>query len=542
MTSNQLRNTQKPFSFLHSEWLKWLAFPVAGVMQTLSLSPFNLWPLGILSITLIMQGMSGSSAKKSLLFGWLFGIGLFGSGASWVYVSINNFGNAPPPLAGALTALFVAAIAFFPAATFWLFRKLFNGQDRWSVLTFPAIWVLGDWFRSWFLTGFPWLYLGYGHLNTPLSGWASILGVHGITFICCLSGSAIWYFVNKSSLIQRWLGSKPAFPAQTGKPQRKRLPASFVFFAAILWIMGALLGTFNWSYLKDKTPITVAAVQANIPQELKWTRGYRLKTIDIYQTLSEPHWGKDLIIWPETAIPVLHDQAKNIIQSISTQANDEHSTLISGIPYREKDPDTGRMTIHNSIISIGAGEGIYHKQRLVPFGEYVPLESMLRGLIEFFDLPMSSFSAGKPEQSALKEGSRLVTPYICYEIVYPDFVANNANDAEYLLTISNDSWFGRSIGPLQHLEMAQMRALENARYIVRGTNNGISAIITPEGAIQNQSEQFVRTVMTGEIYAMGGRTPFNIFGSTPILLLCALILIVRRVSLARLSAATQRVA
>ena len=514
--------------------LKWLLFPLAGVMQTLSLSPYNYWPLGILSITLIMVGMKGSSPKKGLLYGWLFGLGLFGSGVSWVYVSIHNFGNAPAPLAAALTAIFVAAIALFPASTFWLFRKLFNGQDRWSVLTFPAIWVLGDWFRSWFLTGFPWLYLGYGHLSTPLAGWAGTLGVHGITFICCLSGSAIWYFISQSAFIQQRLNSKQEPPSQTTdivKPQRKVVPASFVCFAAILWMMGSLVGTIKWGYVKDNNPITVAAVQANIPQELKWSRGYRLKTIEIYQALSQPHWGKNLIIWPETAIPILHDQAKLIIESISNQASDSGSTLITGIPYREKNAETGRITIHNSILSTGEGEGIYHKQRLVPFGEYVPLEDILRGLIQFFDLPMSSFSPGRSDQTALQEANRNVTPYICYEIVYPDFVAENARDADYLLTISNDSWFGRSIGPLQHLEMAQMRALENARYVVRGTNNGISAIITPEGKIQSQSEQFVRTVLTGEVYAMGGQTPFNYMGSTPILLLCALILVFRRVGI-----------
>ncbi|MFD2229242.1 apolipoprotein N-acyltransferase [Alkalimarinus sediminis] len=498
-------------------------------MQTLSLSPFNYWPLGILSITIIMIGMNGASPKKSLLFGWLFGIGLFGSGVSWVYVSIHNFGNAPAPLATALTAIFVAAIALFPAATFWLFRKLFNGQDRWSVITFPAVWVLGDWFRSWFLTGFPWLYLGYGHLETPLSGWAGVLGVHGITFICCLSGSAIWYFISRSTLIQRLINKQQlSQPAPRAELQRKLLPASFICFATILWMLGALLGTIKWGYVKDITPITVAAIQANIPQELKWSRGYRLKTIEIYQTLSEPHWGKSLIIWPETAIPILYDQAASIIKPISIRAREAGSTLISGIPYREKNPETGRTSIHNSILSTGEGEGIYHKQRLVPFGEYVPLENILRGLIQFFDLPMSSFSPGRPGQSKLKESSRKVTPYICYEIVYPDFVADNARDADYLLTISNDSWFGRSIGPLQHLEMAQMRALENARYVVRGTNNGISAIITPEGSVQSQTEQFVSTVLTGEVYAMGGRTPFNYLGSSPILILCGLLLIFRR--------------
>ncbi len=511
-------------------------------MQTLSLSPFNAWPLGIISITLIMFCLQGVSAKKSLFFGWLFGLGLFGSGASWVYISIHNFGNAPAPLAFTLTALFVAAISFFPASTFWLYRKLFNGQDRWSTLTLPAVWVLGDWFRSWFLTGFPWLYLGYGHLNTPISGWASIIGVHGLTFICCLSGSAIWYFLSHSRRIKKLITSfnsnqnvdSNGCIAFKDNPPKKILPTSFLIFVATLWMLGSLASEIKWSYVKSNTPISVVAIQANIPQELKWRSDYRLKTIEIYQTLSAPHWGKDLIIWPETAIPLLYDQAtsfnqaKPITDRLSGIASAKGSTLISGIPYRGLNTETEQVNIHNSIISLGEGEGIYHKQKLVPFGEYIPLESMLRGLIGFFDLPMSSFSIGPSEQRPLKESIRHVTPYICYEIVYPDFVAKSAHMADYLLTISNDSWFGSSIGPLQHLEMAQMRALENSRYIVRGTNNGISAIIGPDGEIQNQTSQFVRTVLTGEVYALGGRTPFSYFGSLPILLACGLLLVTRR--------------
>jgi len=533
-------------NFTVFETLKWLLFPLAGVMQTLSLSPFNAWPLGIISITVMMFGLQGASTRKSLFFGWLFGIGLFGSGASWIYISIHNFGNAPAPLAAALTTLFVAAIAFFPASTLWLYRKLFNGQNRWSTLTFPAVWVLGDWFRSWFLTGFPWLYLGYGHLNTPISGWASILGVHGLTFICCLSGSAIWYFLSHSRRIKKLIktfGSNSDSKEVNGPnksntfkyhPPKKILPTSFLIFVTSLWMLGSLANKIEWSYAKNNTPISVVAIQANIPQELKWRSDYRLKTIDIYQSLSAPHWGKDLIIWPETAIPLLYDeatsfnQAKSITTHLSELSSTKGSTLISGIPYRGLNPETDQINIHNSIISLGKGDGIYHKQKLVPFGEYIPLESMLRGLISFFDLPMSSFSIGPSEQSPLKEAIRHVVPYICYEIVYPDFVAKSAHTADYLLTISNDSWFGSSIGPLQHLEMAQMRALENARYVVRGTNNGISAIIEPNGQIQNQTEQFVRTVLTGEIYALGGRTPFSYFGSMPVLLVCGLILITRR--------------
>lgn len=502
-------------------------------MQTLSLSPFNWWPLGIVSITLIMLGLQQADSRKSLLYGWLFGLGLFGSGASWVYVSIHNFGYASVPLAITLTVLFVAAIALFPAAVFWFYRKLFNGNDRWSAFTFPAVWVLGDWFRSWFLTGFPWLYLGYGHLDTPLSGWASVLGVHGVTFIVCLSGSAIWYYICHSKLVAKTTESltnseHSSISAKTATPNRKILPASFIASVTTLWMLGAIASNIEWGYIKNDTPLSVATVQGNIPQELKWKPEYRLKSIKTYQQLTAPHWGKQLIVWPETAIPVLYDQAIPLINQISEQATAQGSTLISGIPFRKNDEVTGAVKIHNSIFSTGSGEGIYHKQKLVPFGEYVPLEELLRGLISFFDLPMSSFSAGDSDQPPLRESIRSVVPYICYEVVYPDFVMQYAHTADYLLTISNDSWFGSSIGPLQHLEMAQMRALENARYLIRGTNNGISAIIGPDGSILSQSEQFVQTVLTGEVYAMGGRTPFSYLGSTPILLLCAIILIARR--------------
>jgi apolipoprotein N-acyltransferase len=171
---------------------------------------------------------------------------------------------------------------------------------------------------------------------------------------------------------------------------------------------------------------------------------------------------------------------------------------------------------------MGAGTGVYHKQRLVPFGEYVPLEAQLRGLIQFFDLPMSSFSPGPSGQKPLAAGAYRVAPFICYEIVYGDLVGRSARDAELLITISNDSWFGDSIGPWQHLQIAQMRGRENGRYVLRATNNGISAIIDHQGRILQRTEQFVATTLTGEAEPMLGVTPFGSFGNTPIIAGCFL--------------------
>jgi apolipoprotein N-acyltransferase len=177
------------------------------------------------------------------------------------------------------------------------------------------------------------------------------------------------------------------------------------------------------------------------------------------------------------------------------------------------------------VIALGHGQGVYHKQHLVPFGEYVPLESQLRGLIAFFDLPMSAFSSGPADQPPLRAGAYRVAPFICYEVVYPELVARSARNSDLLLTISNDSWFGKSIGPLQHLQMAQMRALENGRYMIRGTNNGVSAIIDQRGQIVERTDQFVEATLTGEVEMMLGNTPFGSFGVTPIIAGCGIALL-----------------
>jgi len=183
------------------------------------------------------------------------------------------------------------------------------------------------------------------------------------------------------------------------------------------------------------------------------------------------------------------------------------------------------FTFHNSIMATGNGEGMYHKQKLVPFGEYVPLAGLLRGLISFFDLPMSNFTPGPDYQKPLKANGINVMPYICYEVAYPDFVAFNARNAGLLVTISNDGWFGDSIGPQQHLQMARMRALETGRYMLRGTNNGVTAIINEKGEITERIPQFERDVLTGEAYTAKGQTPYMQTGSWPVLTLAVILVV-----------------
>jgi apolipoprotein N-acyltransferase len=284
---------------------------------------------------------------------------------------------------------------------------------------------------------------------------------------------------------------------------------------SLIWGGGYWLNSIDWVKPSGKT-LTVAMIQPNIPQQLKWRPEQLKPTLQLLADDSAKVWGHDLVIWPEAAVPMLYQRAKPFLAKMSQQAEQHNSTLITGIPYRRsiEQDGTKRTIYHNSIVASGLqqSQSIYFKQRLVPFGEYVPLEPLLRGVIDFFDMPMSNFRPGGSDQSLLVTQQAKLLPLICYEVVYPDLSQRHAADSDILLTVSNDAWFGASIGPLQHLQMAQMRALENGRWMLRATNNGVSAIIDHRGRIIARSEQFKHQTLTGNVDIMQGTTPWARLG------------------------------
>ncbi|MCL7946048.1 apolipoprotein N-acyltransferase [Marinobacter sp. ATCH36] len=506
MTSNTTTRNPVTTSLLSEQpWLRAVALVIAGALQTLTFSPFNWWWLGPLSIALILLCCLPLSPRKLFRAGWLLGLGLFGTGASWVYISISEHGNTSVPLAIILTVIFVAGLALFHGLAFWAWGKLAKDSTVRRLLLFPAVWILADWIRGWLLTGFPWLYLGTAHVDGPLGGFAPLVGVHGITF---------WVTVTGVAFVACWWLTRNIRYAS----------AAIVAVVALLpWVTGPLVSSADWTTL-DEEPSTFASMQGNIPQQIKWDPDFLRDQIVAYLELTEEHWNTDLILWPETAIPIPQDQAGTVIDHIGEELGD-NSTLITGIPWYGFSDRIEDFTFHNSIMAIGNGDGIYHKQKLVPFGEYVPLQQWLRGLIGFFDLPMSSFSRGPSNQSPLDANGINIMPFICYEVAYSDFVASNARNSGLLLTISNDGWFGDSIGPLQHLQIARMRALETGRFMLRGTNNGVTAIIDHKGQITETIPQFERAVLTGEVYAAEGNTPYMLSGSWPVLTLAAILIV-----------------
>lgn len=474
---------------------------VAGALLTLSFAPYDYWICSLLSLTLLAwlylrtAGDQQLSGKNAFWLAFCYGLGLFGTGGSWVYVSITQFGGSSTILGLLLTGAFVAVLALLLALPF-SFLGRFTDNRAGFALAFAALWFVSEWLRSWVFTGFPWLFAGYAHLNTPLAGWAPVLSVYGIGLLLALTGAVIALLVSGRL-----------------HPLRDRSGIALLLAAAVPWPAGALLSQVEWTRPAGDT-IEVGLVQANIPQEKKWLPEFRGETISRYQKGTQALSGGDVdvIIWPEAALPLLYNQAPNLMDALQRNAERTQIDLISGLLYDWQDADSGRRVVHNSAAVFGRSPQVYHKRHLVPFGEYVPLEEWIRGTIEFFDLPTSFIRPGAEGQQPLHAGGASWAPLICYEIVYPRMVADSALSAQVLLTISNDAWFGDSIGPLQHMQMAQMRALETGRYLVRGTNTGVTAIVDPRGRITRKLPQFEQATLVGEISAMRGGTPFMLAG------------------------------
>jgi len=406
-------------------------------------------------------------------------------------------------LAILLLLAFFAALAWFFALPTWLWARWLrrNEAPLADALCFAALWLLQEAFRGWFLTGFPWLYAGYSQLAGPLAGLAPLGGVWLISFTLALTAALLCNL------------------------HRLRARPSFLAIAAVLllapWALGLALKGHAWTKPAGD-PLKVAAIQGNVEQDLKWDPAHIDAQLALYRDLSFSSKPVDLLVWPETAVPVLKDQAQGYIDVMGRFAAERHSALITGVPVREEVHHQRRY--YNGVTVTGEGDGTYLKQKLVPFGEYVPMQDMLRGAIEFFNLPMSDFARGPEDQPLLQAKGYQIAPYICYEVVYPEFAAGLAARSDLLLTISNDTWFGTSIGPLQHLQMAQMRALEAGRWMIRATNNGVTALIDPFGRITTQVPQFQQAVLYGEVVPMQQLTPYLQWRSWPLAIVCALLL------------------
>lgn len=466
---------------------------LAGALMPLPFAPFNNYLLAILYPALLLTFWLYATPKRSFWRGFLFGVGFFGVGISWIYISVNTYGNTAPPLAALITALLIAILSMYSALQGYILAKFFPKNNIYKLLlVFPALWVLGEWLRSWVLTGFPWLLLGNSQIDSPLRGLIPIVGVYGTSWAVALSSALI-----------------VAFFLPTKKTNRLLKKAILFCIFVALWVIAAALAHIQWTNPVGNK-IKVAFIQGNIPQEIKWVPGRAEAIAQKYYSLTNAHWDSDLIIWPEGAITVLKSKAKPFIDQLNAKAKAHHTTLITGIPL---DQD---QNYYNAMIVLGEGHGTYLKRHLVPFGEYLMWENLLRDLINFFNIPMSNLSPGPAKQPLLTMDHINLAPFICYEIAYPELVRNDIKDAQLIVTVTDDSWFGRSIAAAQQLQITQMRALETGRYVLAGTNNGITAIINEKGQITAEGPAHIQTVLTGAAQPMTGETPWVKMGIWPI--------------------------
>lgn len=467
---------------------------LCGAVQVFSFAPFNIWPIGIIGLSIFFALLHNQDTKPLLQRVYLFGLGLFGGGIHWVFVSIYSFGGASLFLASLIVLLFSAFLAAVFTLPFYAYARYFSKSPLGFVIALPIIWMLGEWSRTWLLTGFPWLFTGYGFMNTSLAGFGPVVGVCGISALAILTAITL----------AKWIVNE--------NTRNYKIGLSIVTLA--VWITGSVLNTIEWTNKVDKN-INIALVQPNLDQGMKlnWTYDTVQESLTQLREQSEPLWQENTwVIWPEAAIPtaLTFHTALPFLEEMNRRAAQAGSALFTGIIYDDKTT----TSYFNSIVGLGDGLGFYHKRRLVPFGEYVPLENQLRGFIELFDLPTSYISIGPQEQHGLIAHGTRITPAICYEIVYPDLIAQAARETQVLLNVNNLGWFLDSLQSKQFMQMAQMRALETGRYLIYSTNNGPSAIIDPKGKVINQSNAFVAETFTGTISPMSGDTPFMRLSTT----------------------------
>ena len=477
---------------LRAHWVQCLIAMLLGATTVLAFAPYQLSLVAVITLAILFaQVAQATTVRQAVGIGYAYGLGLFGLGIAWLRISIAQFGGIGLEIAWVATGLFIVVVSGYLGLFAGLARYLAHRipQRHMMLWVAPGVWVGVEVLRSSLFTGFPWLVIGYSQTDWPLAGYASTLGVLGVSTMLAFSAGLLHYWRKPLS----WLG------------------------LAIIWGLGAGLGQITWT-TPVGDPIPVSLVQGNIAQKDKWQPEWYDKTLHRYRAMTAQVPESRLVIWPETAIPTLDTRVEqSVLQPLHASLQAERRDLLTGIVVKQPD---GRY--YNAMVSLGhSGRDAYFKRHLVPFGEYLPWKSWLGPLLDFLQIPMSNFSAGTADEPVLMLAGYPAGIDICYEDAFASEVMRALPKAGYLVNASNDAWFGDSLAPHQHLQIARMRAQETERYLLRSTNTGISAIIDPKGAIQHSAPQFEQAIVTGKIQARQGATPYVYWGDWPLYSLLA---------------------
>lgn len=470
-----------------------LCAALLGALSVIGYAPFQLYPVPVLTLAGLFLLVRRAGGQEFGL-GYCYGLGLYGAGVSWIYVSLHDFGGMPAAGAALATALLCAFLALFPG----LACRIGAGFRRGRLVALPAAWVLSEWVLNWIFTGFPWLTLGYSQVPaSPLAGFAPVLGAFGVS-LCAAACAALI----------AWLA---------GVWQSPRLRRLSITALLAFWIAGSLLKQVEWTEPVGQ-PLSVSLLQGNIAQDLKWEASEIDRTLRTYLGLAIQHPAR-LIVMPETALPLLlHHVPEDYLRRLREVATDQGGDLLLGVPEQENG------LYFNSMISLGSAPSqTYRKSHLVPFGEFIPFKAALGWIYrDWLHIPLADLAPGSTAQRPMRIAGQLVAANICYEDVFGEEIIRQLPEATLLVNASNDAWYGRSLAAHQHLQISQMRALESGRMMLRATNTGATAIIDPRGSLVAEAPHFTATALTGTARGYAGSTPFVRFGNWPAIVLAML--------------------
>ena len=475
-----------------------LASSLIALFYVSGFEPFGLVIAPLFCLAYLFYFALNHSPKKTAIFYYLFGFFCFSIGLYWLYISIHIVSGAPLWLAilliGVLSgvmALFYCLVGFIISYAYQLFKS------KYLVLTLlaPAIWTLSELLRGYAFTGFPWLTIGYSQSSTFLSAWAPIGGVYLVSFIVSLIAG---YCLLISSKIR---------------------PLLSLFSVLIIIGSSFFIRPIEWTERVDKE-FSVALVQGAVAQEKKWLTAEFTRTLTLYRNSLLNLENTNLVIWPEVAIPAYAENVKGYLDELEGILKQQNIDLLMlGINTKGKNGE-----VFNSVITLGGDDRVYHKRHLVPFGEYFPVPKFIREWLQKMKLPHRDISIGPEVQEMLKLDQYFIATSICYEDIFGDELLDYQPLANVLVNVTNNAWFGESIASSQHFQMSRMRAIETGRYLLRSTNTGITAIVMPDGNIQEELEPYNFSILKGNFYPMKDETPYSRFGDLFVILLMTLIM------------------
>jgi apolipoprotein N-acyltransferase len=475
----------------------------AGALLPLAFAPYDQFWLAPLSYAALLYSWRDTAPRRAFWLGVGYGLGSFGTGTYWTYIAIHDFGGAPIAMAVAVSFALMLAMALFIGAAGFVAARWFrtSGAAAW-LLTLPALWVLTEWLRGWLFTGFGWLAAGYSQTDSLLMGYAPLLGIYGMSWAVLLLAGAV--------------------VALAAGPTRARVAAA-VAIGAVAAVGFAARGHV-WTEPKERD-LSVALVQGAVQQDLKWRPDLLPGTKALYFGLTQQHGDADLIVWPEAAIPDLYERNAEFLAEVQAWSKRSGSAVLLGILSRPPVGAAATASFQNVLLALTEPPATYVKRHLVPFGEYYPVPGFVRNWLKVLDLPYTDGVPGARDQPPLDAAGERIAVMICYEDVFGAEQLHYLPDATLLVNVSNDAWFGDSIAPHQHLQIAQVRAAEVGRYLLRSTNTGITAVIDARGRVTATIPQFEAAVLTQTARGYTGATPYARWGNYPVIVAALLVLV-----------------